>query len=105
MQPHTKTFCSFQPLIELLGKKHVLEILYVVFTKNPSRFKELKQRTGVNPSTLTDRLRELEEANILRRVAFNEIPPRVEYSLTERGLALARMFESLERWQERYGES
>jgi DNA-binding HxlR family transcriptional regulator len=103
MEAHTKPFCSFQPLIELLSRKHALSILYAIFTENPSRFSELRRRTGVNPRTLTDRLRELEEAGIIRRQAYSEIPPRVEYSLTEKGRALARMFESLESWQVQYG--
>ncbi|MFQ5838781.1 MAG: winged helix-turn-helix transcriptional regulator [Thermoplasmata archaeon] len=103
MERHTKPFCSFQPLIEILGRKHALAILYAVFTKNPIRFTDLRKRTGVNPRTLTDRLRELERAGIISREAYNEIPPRVEYTLTGRGLALARIFESLEKWHEEYG--
>lgn len=104
MDGHTKPFCSFQPLIELLGRKHALAVIYAIFTENPSRFSDLRRRTGVNPRTLTDRLRELEEAGIISRRAYNEIPPRVEYGLTEKGKALARIFESLESWHSRFGQ-
>ena len=103
MAAPANSFCAFRPLITLLGRRHTMEILYAVFTDNPARFTDLQRRTGINPRTLTDRLRELSGSGILSRRAYREIPPRVEYRLTEKGLALGRMFEGLERWYERYG--
>lgn len=53
------------------------------------RFGELRDSlTGISPKTLTDRLRELEEAGLVTRTHHPEIPPRVEYALTDRGRAL-----------------
>jgi len=95
--------CPFQALIELLGRPHSLEILYAIQTKNPRRFTELQSATGINPSTLTQRLRELTEAGLLLREAHNEIPPRVEYGLTKKGSGLAHIFEAMDRWYRKFG--
>jgi DNA-binding HxlR family transcriptional regulator len=48
---------------------------------------------------LTDQLRELERDNIVLRAAFKELPPRVEYRLTEKGLALMPVLKLLEKWE------
>jgi len=52
----------------------------------------------VNPKTLTDRLRALEQHDILRREVFAEVPPRVEYTLTDKGRALAPVLQALASW-------
>lgn len=63
------------------------------------RFSELKRSlAGVSPKTLTDRLRHLEEAGLVRREVFAEVPVRVEYSLTPAGLALEPVLASLATW-------
>ena len=95
--------CPFQALIELLGRPHSLEILYAIQTRNPRRFTELRSATGINPSTLTQRLRELTEEGLLLREAHNEIPPRVEYGLTKKGSELTRIFEAMDRCYRKFG--
>lgn len=95
--------CPFQSLIELLGRPHSLEILYAIRTQNPRRFTELQSATGINPSTLTQRLRDLTQAGLLLREAHNEIPPRVEYGLTKKGSELAHIFEAMDRWYRMFG--
>lgn len=63
------------------------------------RFTELRRGLdGVNPKVLTERLRLLEEHGIIERRAFAEIPPRVEYSLTERGRSLEPVLAALWHW-------
>jgi DNA-binding HxlR family transcriptional regulator len=60
------------------------------------RFSELqKSLGGISPKTLSDRLRRLEEADVITRTCFAERPPRVEYRLTERGFALLTVIESM----------
>src|ERR671920_1197801 len=60
------------------------------------RFSELQRSlAGISPKTLSDRLRRLEEAGIVTRACFAEMPPRVEYRLTEKGLALLSVIESM----------
>ncbi len=61
-----------------------------------SRFCELERSlTGISPRTLSLRLRGLEEEGIVERHTFPEVPPRVEYALTEKGLALIPIVESM----------
>ena len=60
------------------------------------RFSELQRSlSGISPKTLSDRLRRLEEAGVVTRACFAEMPPRVEYRLTEKGLALLGIIESM----------
>ncbi len=60
------------------------------------RFGELQRSlSGISPKTLSDRLRRLEEAGIVNRTCFSEMPPRVEYRLTEKGHALLPVLESM----------
>jgi DNA-binding HxlR family transcriptional regulator len=60
------------------------------------RFSELQRSLGgISPKTLSDRLRRLEEAGIVTRACFAEMPPRVEYGLTDKGLALLGVIESM----------
>jgi len=64
------------------------------------RFGQLAQRLSlISRKVLTEQLKELEEDGIVRREAFAELPPRVEYSLTERGLALLPILDQLCAWQ------
>ena len=64
-----------------------------------SRFCELERSlSGISPRTLSLRLRALEEQGIVRRSTFQEVPPRVEYALTEKGRALAPLIEDMRRY-------
>ncbi len=60
---------------------------------------ELKRRMpGISQRMLTLQLRDLEEAGVIKRKVYNEVPPRVEYSLTERGLSLRHILEDMSDW-------
>jgi DNA-binding HxlR family transcriptional regulator len=60
------------------------------------RFSELERSLhGISPKTLSERLKRLEEAHVLERRCFAEVPPRVEYSLTDKGHALLPVIESM----------
>src|SRR3712207_1628375 len=64
-----------------------------------SRFCELERSlTGISPRTLSLRLRALEEEGIVERHTFPEVPPRVEYALTEKGQALSPIIEDMRAW-------
>lgn len=71
------------------------------------RFGQLKDSLGnVSPKTLTQRLKMLEQAGLVVRHAYTEIPPRVEYSLTETGMELLSVIEALREFGEKHlGES
>ena len=68
-----------------------------------SRFCELERSlTGISPRTLSLRLRALEEQGIVLRTTYAEVPPRVEYALTEKGVALLPIIESMRDYGERW---
>ena len=68
-----------------------------------SRFCELERSlSGISPRTLSLRLRALEEAGIVERHTFPEMPPRVEYALTEKGLALLPIVDDMRAYGERW---
>lgn len=97
--------CPVSNFIELISKKWVIPIVIELYRKGKidslgsMRFNEISKVLGdVNPRTLSQRLKELEEKKIILREQFNEIPLRVEYSLTEKGFELGEMFLDLDKW-------
>jgi DNA-binding HxlR family transcriptional regulator len=79
------------------GKWTILEIRDLA--EGRSRFCELERSlSGISPRTLSLRLRALEEEDIVARHTFPEVPPRVEYSLTEKGQALLPLIEDMRRY-------
>lgn len=88
-------------LLDLLGKAHTMTVLETfALAERPLRFSELEDRVGVAPNTLTERLKELTAAGVLRREAYNEVPPRVEYEATEKARTLFLAFGHFYRWAE-----
>jgi DNA-binding HxlR family transcriptional regulator len=94
--------CPFDKLLETLGKPHTLQILYGLNVRSPMRFVEIQKEVKVQPKTLTSRLQELVKLKLVDRVAFNEIPPRVDYSLTQKGKELGVMFKGMNEWARKY---
>ena len=71
--------------------------------ESPQRFCTLERSLeGISPNTLVERLRTLEEEQIITRRAYAEIPPRVEYTLTEKGSALVPVLEVMRLYGERW---
>jgi DNA-binding HxlR family transcriptional regulator len=86
-------------LLDLLGKAHAMAILSAfAFADEPLRFSELEERLEVPANTLSERLKELVAAGLLRREAYDEVPPRVEYEPTEKGRAAFPAFGHLHAW-------
>ncbi len=91
--------CPIQGVIDVVSKKWALLIIGVLGNSQALRFNAIMQQLrGISPKTLTDTLKELESADIIRREAFNEIPPRVQYSLTEDGARLREAIVPLLEW-------
>ncbi len=91
--------CPIQGVIDVISKKWALLIVAVVGSFGRLRYNRIMQELkGISPKTLADTLRGLEESGIVRREAFNEIPPRVEYSLTEDGLRLREAVVPMLQW-------
>lgn len=71
--------------------------------ESPKRFLELQKVTvGVSQKVLTENLKELESAGILNKIVYPEVPPRVEYQLTEKGTELAKAIKLIEEWAIKY---
>ncbi len=87
--------------MRVIGRKGTLTIMDSL-TRGPTRFTTLERILKVSPRTLSERLRELEEQGMVRREAFAEVPPRVEYTLTPKGEALRPLLNSFEHWLERF---
>ncbi|MFQ5712270.1 MAG: winged helix-turn-helix transcriptional regulator [Candidatus Geothermarchaeales archaeon] len=91
--------CPLEGVIDTISKKWALQIIAVIGNYQRLRFNEIMRRLGgISPKTLADRLKELEKAGLIKREAFAEIPPRVEYSLTNSGLELRNAMMPLMKW-------
>ena len=74
-------------------------IIGIISNHEKLRFNELKKNLiGISPKTLADRLKDLEKAGLVKRDAFAEIPPRVEYSLTKNGMEVRDAMIPLMEW-------
>ncbi|MEJ5248919.1 winged helix-turn-helix transcriptional regulator [Caldilinea sp.] len=91
--------CPIEPAAHIIGQKWTLQIVYFLLNNPSMRFCELQDRLGgVNPSTLSSRLKMLEEEGIVRRKQISAIPPHVEYSLTAMGRDLGGVIREVTRW-------
>jgi DNA-binding HxlR family transcriptional regulator len=91
-------FCPITATMDLLDQKWVLHIVHALLP-GKKRFNEIGHALGgVNPRTLRERLRNLEEQRIVSRRVLSEIPPWVEYELTEKGRALEGVLDAMARW-------
>jgi len=97
--------CPVATTVGLIGNKWKLLILRNLLT-GTQRFGELrKSLAGISQKVLTDSLRELESDGILTRTVYPEVPPRVEYSLTELGNTMRPILKAMESWGLGYQES
>jgi DNA-binding HxlR family transcriptional regulator len=94
--------CPVCRTVEVVCGKWTL-LLVRELAEGASRFCELERElAGISPRTLSLRLRALEEEGIVERVSYPEVPPRVEYALTEKGLALVPIIESMREYGARW---
>lgn len=92
-------FCPIEGIINVISKKWALIVIGTISNHKKIRFNKLKiQLKGISPKTLSDRLKELENAGIINRQAYAEIPPRVEYSLTQDGMEVRDAMKPLMEW-------
>ena len=94
-----KTMSTLQ---KILGGKWKLEILYYIAFHDIHRFGALRRQLGeITESSLTKQLRELEADGFLIRRDFKEIPPRVEYTLSDLGKSFIDVIDYMKRWGDR----
>ncbi len=85
--------------LSLISGKYKPVILYCLMEYEPVRFNEMRRYLGgVSDKTLSQNLRELEKDNLITRTVYPQIPPKVEYTLTERGSSLVSILDKLCDW-------
>lgn len=85
--------------LSLISGKYKPVILYCLMEYEPVRFNQMQRYLGrVADKTLSQNLKELERDGLIRRKMYPEVPPRVEYSLTERGSSLVQVLDRLCDW-------
>ena len=93
-----KTQCPVTATLQLIGGRWKTIILYSL-SNGTKRFGEIAVRIpDISRKVLTEQLKELEEDGLILREQFKEIPPRVEYSLTDMGRSLSPVINELEKW-------
>lgn len=91
--------CPIAKALDVIGTKWTFLIIRDLLLEGTMRFRDLqKSMDGISPKTLSLRLRELEKHDIVARKVYPEVPPRVEYSLTEKGRCLESIFIELKRF-------
>jgi DNA-binding HxlR family transcriptional regulator len=98
-----KDICPMALGINILSGRWKLQIIWRIYRKEIVRFNELQKSLGnITTKTLTQQLRELEEERIIRRTVYAQVPPKVEYSLTDIGKTISPVLKSLCDWGEEY---
>lgn len=93
---------GFSYTMSLISGKHKMVILYCLMEFEPVRFNEMKRYLGkITDTTLSNNLKELENDDLILRKEYSQIPPKVEYSLSERGKSLMKVLDQLCIWGEK----
>lgn len=96
--------CPVATTVQLIGNKWKLLIMRNLMSR-PWRFNELhKSLEGVSQKVLTESLRSMEKDGIITRTVYPEVPPRVEYALSELGESMRPILDSMEKWGKGYQE-
>ena len=96
--------CPIYKTMELFQGKWSIWVLFELNKKDALRFGEIKKAIpGISNTMLTSTLKNLEERKLVERIQYNEIPPRVEYTATERAKTLRTVFEAMAAWGKQYG--
>ncbi|MCP3798204.1 helix-turn-helix transcriptional regulator [Allokutzneria sp. A3M-2-11 16] len=91
--------CPIAPVVDIVFSRWTTPILWALNEFGRQRFVELERRiTTITPKVLTQRLRQLERDGLVVRTYHAEVPPRVEYEISELGRSLSTVFASLAEW-------
>ena len=92
---HESTSCAVAACAEIIGAKWTALLVHDL-SEGPRRFSELEHScAGISPRTLSERLRALEDEELVVRRSYAESPPRVEYELTDKGRALLPIIDAM----------
>jgi DNA-binding HxlR family transcriptional regulator len=93
------TGCSIETAIHVIGGRWRAILLYQLLQRGTMRFSDLRRAVpAITQRMLTQDLRTLERAGVVRRTVYPEVPPRVEYALTPRGESLRPVIDALTEW-------
>jgi DNA-binding HxlR family transcriptional regulator len=91
--------CPITPVVDIVFSRWTTPILWALHAHGRQRFVELERRIAtITPKVLTQRLRQLERDGMVMRTYHPEVPPRVEYEISELGRSLAPLFAHLAEW-------
>ena len=94
--------CPVATTVSIIGSKWKLLIIRNLLAR-PWRFNELKKDLeGISQKVLTDSLRSMEEDGIIIRTVYPEVPPRVEYALSELGESMRPILDAMQKWGTEY---
>jgi len=97
--PEAAQACPISPVVDLVFSRWTTPVLWTLYEFGTLRFVELERRLGtITAKVLTQRLRQLERDGLVRRRYHPEVPPRVEYEITELGRSLSTVFAALGEW-------
>jgi DNA-binding HxlR family transcriptional regulator len=97
-----KYVCLLDFAMDFIRGKWKALILCHIYNE-PKRFLELQRIiTGISQKVLTDNLKELENDSLITKIVYPQIPPKVEYSLTEKGNELTKIIKEIEEWSVKY---
>ena len=95
--------CEMEVTLWMIGGKYKPLILSALIERGTLRFGQLQRQVrGISQRTLTNQLCELERDGLVARTVYAQIPPRVEYTATEKGLSLAPLLEAMCAWGEQH---
>jgi len=95
----SEALCPMPDIARLIGGKWKLIILQILIFRGTKRFSELRRMIeGVTQTMLTQQLRALERDGLVTRKVYPEVPPRVEYTATQRAMDLTIMFRAMHDW-------
>lgn len=99
------TICPrFEKAMVLLSQKWIGLIIYQLLS-GPQRFCNIEAAIGVSGKVLSERLKDLENEGIVKREIYPETPVRIEYSLTDKGLAFEPILKDIEKWSQNWLEA
>ena len=95
--------CPVARTLDLIGERWTILLLRDLLLHGPRRFQDFQSSlAGVAPNTLSSRLKAMEANGLVRRTLYNERPPRLEYSLTDKGKSLGPVVKAMRDWGTRH---
>ncbi|HTE22040.1 MAG TPA: helix-turn-helix domain-containing protein [Candidatus Limnocylindria bacterium] len=93
---------SLTKALNLIGDKWSMLILHHLKQNGSMRYKECQEADGISSRTLTLRLNALENAGLILKKEYNEYPPRTEYTITKKGLAVTPALDAMAEWSKKF---